>query len=359
MAVLVSSALASYGLGFVVHRLLRAHGIIDQPNERTSHTVPTVRGGGLAIMAVVFSATLLASGGRSPNINTLAVTAGAIAVISFLDDLKSLGSVTRFFCHSLAALVVLWRMGWPEITLTLTPTTTLFLPPVLGVSLGFLWLVGYTNAFNFMDGINGLAAGQALITALGSALLVGLLTDAWASEPVIVAGAIAGASAGFLPHNFPKARMFMGDVSSAPLGFSLAVLVLWISREKGWTWLVPLGLLHMNFVLDTGITLAKRIARGERWYEPHREHFYQRLVQSGRTHSFVTCWELGLQFINLGMVALYLRGGFGVRIGVVVFTVALWLVFFRVCELRWRRSENSHPTKSWLPPDKPLSERQA
>ena len=94
----------------------------------------------------------------------------------------------------------------------------------------------------------------------------------------------------------------MGDVGSAPLGFLLAFLALWAAKEHGWWLLIPLALLHANFVLDTGITFVRRVLRGEKWYDAHREHFYQRLIRSGKSHAFVTGCEMGLQLLVLGLI---------------------------------------------------------
>jgi UDP-N-acetylmuramyl pentapeptide phosphotransferase/UDP-N-acetylglucosamine-1-phosphate transferase len=157
------------------------------------------------------------------------------------------------------------------------------------------------------------------------------------SPPVLLSLVIAGACAGFLPHNFPRARMFMGDVGSAPLGFLLAALVVWIARDYGWWLLIPLGLLHANFVLDTGLTLARRVLRGERWYEAHREHFYQRLIRAGKSHPFVTGLEMALQGVVLGLMVLYLHASVPARVGLIAVVILVWLAFFAYCERLFRR----------------------
>ena len=210
------------------------------------------------------------------------------------------------------------------------------LPFALSAAIAFLWLAGYTNAFNFMDGINGLAASQAAFTGLGMALLTSVVSGPPISAPLLLSVILAGAALGFLPHNFPKTRMFMGDVGSAPLGFLLATLVLWSARDYGWSLLIPLALLHANFVLDTGITLVRRIIRRERWYAAHREHFYQRLVRSGKSHAFVTLWEMGLQMVVLALMLLYPRAGDVERLGLMGLVVAIWLAFFCYCESQFR-----------------------
>lgn len=270
----------------------------------------------------------------------------ALAVLSFFDDLKSIRVAIRLGCHLIAALVVLFVLGFSSITLGFSPDIGLLVPAALSGLLGCLWIVGYTNGFNFMDGINGIAAGQAAITGMGMALLVGLASGDFSSTPVLLSLTIAGAAIGFLPYNFPTARMFMGDVGSAPLGFLLSVLVLWLANIAGTWLLIPLALLHANFVLDTAITLVRRIARGDKWHQAHREHFYQRLVRSGRSHAFVTGWELGLQCFVLALMLLYLQVGVPLRIGLIVVVILIWLTFFVFCEFSFRRAAGLRPLTS-------------
>jgi len=261
----------------------------------------------------------------------------ALAAISFLDDLKSIRVVIRLGCHIFAAVVALSALGFSSLAPGFSPDAGLLLPAIVSAVLGCLWIVGYTNGFNFMDGINGIAAGQAAITGLGMALLAGLASGDLSSTPVLLSLAIAGAALGFLPHNFPNARMFMGDVGSAPLGFLLAVLVIWLASSAGDWLLVPLALLHANFVLDTAITLIRRVARGDKWHQAHREHFYQRLVRSGKSHAFVTGWEMVLQCFVLALMVLYLQASVPVRVGLIGLVVLIWLSFFAYCEVSFRR----------------------
>ena len=347
--VLVAAAVC-WVLGFAVNRLLLRWQIIDSPNERSSHTRPTVRGGGIAIITTVVGVGLgfICRSERQPllvaGLGTL-----ALAVVSFIDDLKSIGAAIRLGCHFLAAVAVLIALGISSITLGLSPDTGMLVPAIASGVLGCLWIVGYTNAFNFMDGINGIAGGQAAITGLGMALLTALTVGEFSSPPVLLSLAIAGAALGFLPYNFPSARMFMGDVGSAPLGFLLGFLVIWLAKSAGAWLLIPLALLHANFVLDTAITLLRRVARGEQWHEAHREHFYQRLVRSGKSHAFVTGWELGLQGLVLGLMLLYLQAGVPVRVGLIVLVVLIWLSFFAFCEISFRRSNGQRPAEGTSP----------
>jgi UDP-N-acetylmuramyl pentapeptide phosphotransferase/UDP-N-acetylglucosamine-1-phosphate transferase len=160
--------------------------------------------------------------------------------------------------------------------------------------------VGYTNAFNFMDGINGISGMQAIISGSGVAIMAVLVDQAELHSIALAAALVAGSAVGFLPHNFPRARVFMGDVGSVPIGFVTAGLGVVFAFKAGFWLLLPLVLLHSNYILDTSITLLRRIARGEKWYLPHREHFYQRLIRSGFSHSFVTFSEGCLQLATMG-----------------------------------------------------------
>ena len=336
--VVILIAVATYLLGFPVAKILARLGAVDKPNARSSHLKPVVRGGGMAMAGGAF--LLVFCGFPLPWGVTAVMLLAAlgIGVVSFYDDIKSVGAAIRFGCHSVAAIAALMVLHFSGLGLV-TGLHSLPLPVVMLLwLLGFLWIVGYTNAFNFMDGINGLAAGQAIVTGFGMALLGGLALHGYDSAPALWSMAIGSAALGFLPHNFPQARMFMGDVGSAPLGFCLAMLALWLALAAGIWLLIPLALLHANFVLDTGITLVRRILRGERWYDAHREHFYQRLIRSGKSHPFVTGLEMALQGVVLRLMVLYLHASVPVRTGLVVLVILIWLAFFAFCEHSFRRS---------------------
>ena len=340
--IILFSSLFSWIIGFSVFRFLASVGVVDQPNDRSSHTQPTVRGGGISIVVpVLVGVACLISRFQGEPLVAIGLSVMLLAIVSFIDDLKSLGAATRFGCHFLAAVVAWYALGISDMSLTLSETAKFILPQIVGTVFGILWITGYTNAFNFMDGINGIAVGQAAVTSLGAALLVSSQLDHAHSLPLLVSVCLAGATLGFLPHNFPQARMFMGDVGSAPIGFLLAVLTLWMAKVAGWWMLIPLTLLHANFVLDTAITLVRRVLRGDRWYDAHREHFYQRLIRSGRSHTFVTLLEMGLQLLVLGLMLCYLSATPLVRMILILTTIGIWLSFFIYCESCFRRCQRS------------------
>ena len=332
---------ASFVLGFPVCSLLRRMGVVDRPNNRSSHDRPTVRGGGIAIIAtIVLGAALVYVGSPSGIVIGLIGIGLGLAILSFWDDLRSIPSSIRFGGHALAALATLALLDWPQMSIGISESGTVAVWTWLGIILLFLWISGYTNAFNFMDGINGIAAGQATVTGVGMGCIAGIVSHDWTSPPVFFSIVLGTSAAGFFPHNFPRARMFMGDVSSAPLGFFLASTSIWIANSYGWDLLMPLALLHANFVLDTAITLSRRFLRGDKWYSAHREHFYQRLVRAGKTHTFVTLFEIGLQVVVAAMMIVYVHVGVAARIGLIFLVLTVWLVFFLYCEFEFRKSLN-------------------
>lgn len=331
------AALASFIAGFAAYRILLRGGVVDRPNARSSHVRPTARGGGIAILSVWCAMVALHDGSLQTRVWLAAVL--LLATVSFIDDLRSVPARWRFLCHAVAAGVLVW-LSLPVLSAPVFGDGSV-LGQVLGMTVAFCWLTGYTNAFNFMDGINGLSAGQAVVTSVGMAWLAGSATGRWDAPAIGFSLLLGGAALGFLPHNFPSARMFMGDVGSASIGFILATLVLWLGADAGWALWVPLLLLHANYVLDTGITLTRRVLAGARWYEPHREHFYQRLIRAGKSHATVTSVEMGLQVVAVVLLSFYFHASPGARIALVVAVLLQWVFFFLWAERCFRRSAGS------------------
>ena len=325
-------------LGWPICAALRRLRILDQPNQRSSHVAPTPRGGGIAILVVIVATSLWMGRAHQDRLMWIApLVAVWIGIVSLVDDVRGLSAGVRFGTHIAGALVLIWGLGF---TTSVGPMAILAeqiqLPFPLSILLMMLWLVGYTNAFNFMDGINGIAGIQAGVGALAMAAVAGVGVGQWNSAPVLVLLAVSGAALGFLPHNFPKARMFMGDVGSAPLGMLLSFLVLWICREHGFQLFIPLAMIHANFILDTSVTLLRRIARGDRWLDSHREHFYQRLVRAGLSHTAVTSWEGFLLIIASTISVLVARSSTTVQVGALMTVILIWGVFFSIAEYIFR-----------------------
>lgn len=329
---------ASVLLGFAVQRWLRARQVLDVPTSRSSHLKPTVRGGGLAIVGtIVIALAGLAWWRDAAFLGWLSIPVGLLAGISFLDDLRSVPAAIRLALHFAAAVLALWVLDWPRLEIAVVGMFSWGPPSLLGAVFAVGWLAGFPNAYNFMDGINGHAALQTVMTAGGCACIGACAAHDWAAPPVLLAVVVAGATAGFVPYNFPKARMFMGDVGSVPLGYMLAFVALWQAKLYGWHLLLPLVLLQFNFIFDAGVTLGRRMLKGERWLEPHREHFYERLALASGSHTVVTSSEMGVQLICVGLLAAsVLKPSTSGRFleAAVVF---VWLTYFAAVEIYCRR----------------------
>jgi len=335
----ISCLLACFVICFPTYKILQIYHIQDIPNHRSSHVVPTVRGGGIAILltiGLVCTFVPLFCPFRVPLLAVLALI--ILSVVSFIDDVRGLSAQIRFGTHALAAIALAWSSGLLDSNgLAASSGAKFGVPYPVIVGLMMLWMVGYTSAFNFMDGINGIASFQAGLSALAMVAVASAKMADWYTPSILIALSVSGSAFGFIPHNFPRARMFMGDVGSAPLGLMLAFLVLWICNTQGFDLLIPLVIVNLNFVLDTGITLVRRIARGDRWLEPHREHFYQRLVRSGWSHTAVTTWESVLLFSTAVVSVCVAKAGIPYQIWALVAAILLWLAFFIFADLRFKK----------------------
>ena len=333
LGALSAAMLLSFGGGFLVRRLLGIVGMWDRPNARSSHSVRTLRGGGLGIIGpyLVCLAVYVWANESSVGLGLL-IAVLIVATVSLLDDIFSLSEAIRLAGHFLGSLVFLGILGleWGEEAWWQGHRALFWF-------LALAWLVGYTNAFNFMDGINGLAALQAAITAGFTAMVVLHYEGMEMTGFILAIIVLAGAALGFAPHNFPRAQMFMGDIGSVSLGFILAATSVWAGYRYGWTILVPLTFIHANFVLDTWVTFLRRLIRGGAWWRPHREHFYQRLVRSGASHAQVTSIESILQGVAALFLWLYLVMDGPLRWLFPVCVLILWGGFFWYCEQQWLR----------------------
>ncbi|MDP2990295.1 MAG: glycosyltransferase family 4 protein [Kiritimatiellota bacterium] len=222
-----------------------------------------------------------------------------IAGVSWLDDVRSLPISIRLTIHAVSALMVMVAFGyWQNAA---APVLGILPLAVLGLPITLLWMVGLTNAYNFMDGIDGLAASQAVVAGAGWAILGGL------SDQPLISGLgvlMAASSLGFLMHNWPPARIFMGDVGSAFLGFTFAALPV-IAAPTGGRWPVIGALLVWPFVFDTAFTFLRRLRNREPVFAAHRSHLYQRLVISGLSHRRVTAIYILLSLLTTVTGVLY------------------------------------------------------
>jgi len=328
----IISAVASWLIGFPSYRVLRRIQLFDQPNSRSSHSVATVRGGGIGFALVVMILVWASNLNGPHSIWTVWIgLCGILASVSFIDDIHGLSWRARLSTHFISAAIFVSMVVDKKLCYDWDPISTTIFGCILSVS-----IAGYINAYNFMDGINGLAAGQAVITGIGTVVLTAEAGITNSRDILICISIIGGGALGFLPYNFPRPRMFMGDVGSVFLGFALMSCAVMIAARNDWAFLFPLSLLHANFILDTAITCIRRVRRGEGFYKAHREHFYQRLVRAGKGHVAVTGIEISLQVVVIAALVIYVRTSLLGKCCLAGFIVLLWLAFFAVCEASFR-----------------------
>ncbi len=260
---------------------------LDHPNERSLHDRPTPRSGGLAIVAAVFLTGLAGAVAYRAPLQLLWIGLGAlaVAVVSFLDDRMGLSPLYRLSVHAATAgLLVYAGVGLSTLAL---PGFVWPLSAPAGAALSFLFVVWMVNLYNFMDGMDGFAGGMAVI-GFGTLALLGWLAG---SELFAALNAVvAAAAAGFLAFNFPPARIFMGDVGSSTLGLLAAAFSLWGARDGVFPFWIPL-LVFSPFIADATVTLIRRLLRGEKIWQAHKTHYYQRLVRLGWGHRKTVLWE--------------------------------------------------------------------
>lgn len=289
--VVAGAALAVFLLTFGVRRYVTGLGIVDEPNHRSSHVIATPRGGGLSIVFVV--TVWLASGWLWLDLISaslaVAVLGGSIplAVVGFVDDRAGLPASVRFAVHIAAVALALLLTGGIAVA---DGSDAAWGWQVLA-GIACLW---FLNLFNFMDGIDGIAAMEAVFVSAAAALLL-----EWLGAPSGLTWtwlALAGACCGFLWHNWSPARIFMGDTGSGFLGFVIAVLLVASTRVPSfspWTAVI----LVSAFGADATVTLLRRVAHGHGWSVPHRSHVYQRLARSWSSHARVTLAYLALNVL--------------------------------------------------------------
>ncbi|WP_313296025.1 glycosyltransferase family 4 protein [Pseudomonas sp.] len=314
--VLACSWLMTAGL----RRYALERSVMDVPNARSSHTVPTPRGGGVAIVLSFLLALFGFMLTGTSQIDALVALGGAgslIAVIGFMDDHGHIAARWRLLGHFIAA-------GWMLVWLGGLAPLTIFGWQVdlgwLGGLLAAVYLVWLLNLYNFMDGIDGIASVEAITVCLGAALLYVLAgLHAFTALPLLLAAAVGG----FLFWNFPPAKIFMGDAGSGFLGIVLGGLSLqaaWLSPTLFWCWLILLGV----FIVDATYTLIRRVMRGDRVYEAHRSHAYQFAAREYGRHLPVTLAVMGINLFWLLPIAVcVLEFGLDGAVGLLVAYVPL------------------------------------
>ena len=293
--------------------------VLDRPNERSLHGLPVPRSGGIAIAAGVAACVAVSEPGTFRGVSAILAIGGALAVISLADDILALPAMLRLVVHFAAAGAAL-GMG------IRVADPMLFAVLLLAIA----W---FANLYNFMDGADGLAGGMTVF---------GFGSYAWAAYQAghialtTASGGIAISTIAFLLANFHPARLFMGDVGSVPLGFLAGALGVLGWRDAVWPLWFPV-LVFAPFVCDATLTLVKRLLRRERVWEPHRDHYYQRLVRMGFGHRATALIEYGAM-AGCSATAMFFRsadpasqaGALGAA-AVVLLAIAVWI------DARWAR----------------------
>ncbi len=292
----------------------------DRPNERSLHARPTPRLGGIGVMAA--SLPFLAAVATPP---LAAIAAGALflAIVSLLDDIRSLPIEVRLPAHAIAAGVAVLALGghgawgWLEAG---------------AAAVAIVWM---TNLFNFMDGADGLAGGMAAI-GFGALAFAAHI----AGEPAIALGslAIAAAAAGFLAHNLPPARVFLGDAGSVPLGFLAGAVGAYGAAVAAWPAWFPL-LVFSPFIVDATVTIVRRLLRGERIWKAHRSHYYQRLVLAGWSRRRLLAHAYVLMLAAAASALAALGSGWEVRCAILLAWFAVYVSLLAAIERRVGRPQ--------------------
>ncbi|NLZ11729.1 MAG: glycosyltransferase family 4 protein [Alcaligenaceae bacterium] len=338
---LVLGALLAWVLTDVLRHYALKRNVLDIPNARSSHTRPTPRGGGVAFVLVftVFAAISTALPITTPPGTWALIGASLIvAITGFIDDHHPLPARWRLVGHAAGAGILLWSFGG-------VPPLTVFGYPIhLGMAsgvLGLLYIIWLLNLYNFMDGIDGLAAAQTLCVALGGAALYSVLGHTqliWL--PLLLAGSVTG----FLIWNFPPAKIFMGDAGSGFLGITLAAFSLragHIDPNLFYCWLILSGV----FICDATFTLLRRLLNGEKVYQAHRSHAYQYASRRFASHKTVTLSVVAINLLWLFPLALL------TALRLIDGTIALLVAYAPLIALAWAFSAGKPEAR----PDTPSS----
>ena len=328
LIVALLTGFATWAAARMVLDLLAARGVIDRPNERSSHDQPVPRGGGLAVIGVVLPSWLFLAllTGILDEVWLVLVAVFVLAVVSFVDDVQGLHQLPRFAGH--VAAVVLGLALLPDSALLFGGILPFWIDRVI-TGLAWVWFI---NLFNFMDGIDGITGMETITIGAGLAMAVLILVSGqggdWSRAPL--AALLAGAAAGFLVLNWHPAKLFLGDVGSVPLGYLLGWLLVWTACVAGLWWLALL--LPLYYWADATTTLLYRAFRGEKVWRAHREHAYQIATQAGGSHAevvgLIAILNATLIVLAIIVVAGALPGWAALLAGALMTGALLWYLRF-------------------------------
>ncbi len=289
--VLVFAAVFAYLLCFPIRWVSHRYHLLDRPGKRSSHETPTPRTGGVAIILGGLLATLLVTD-ATMSFWTATLIGGWVALASLVDDIKPISPIFRLIIQTVVAGLTVWKIDLVPRTLGL-PYIDVHWPYWVGLILATFFVVMVVNFYNFMDGINGQAGFQGLLAGVTFSCM---LYFGHSGNSVYAAAALGGACMGYLPHNFPKAHLFMGDVGSTTLGFGLAMLCLLGGTRTGLPWMafiLPLAF----FILPPAITVSKRVLTGHNPLRAHREFHHHLLLRCGWDHYRATRMQTNVMFL--------------------------------------------------------------
>lgn len=274
--------------------------ISNIPNERSSHSIPTPRGGGIFIVVGTLLSLLVSTFvlGTDAILSSSIIGISIIATIGFIDDIRSLPSLLRLAGHVAGGAIILyWAFDYHSVGIA------------IGVALiGAIWLVGCLNIYNFMDGIDGIATCQGIVASI---VLIVISRQEANLTSLVISASILGGLISFLFFNWSPAKVFMGDSASGMLGYSFAMLPIILGQgnlSTSWVFVNITALSLFPFLFDGAFTLIRRLIRKENVLEAHRSHLYQRWVQSGRSHRFVsTCYALAASYSRIFALLVYVN----------------------------------------------------
>lgn len=303
----------SFGLTYFVKIIAKRKSLIDIPNERSSHVIPTPRGGGIAIAGTWFATIsyLFYINKIESNLYFALMSGLLISGVSFIDDIYNLKSLPRLIIQALATVIALYFVGG---LIKIDFGFFVFENKIILTAFAFIGVIWFINLFNFIDGIDGYASSEAIFVTLAMA---GLLGD---KVLLILALAVLG----FLPWNWQKAKIFMGDVGSTLLGFTIAVFAIYYQNNNSSSIIIWLMLTSL-FWFDATFTLYRRYRNNEKLSQAHRKHAYQRITQAGFSHQRTVIYSICINIVFYGLTIFayykptYLIGCFIINLGLLFY----------------------------------------
>lgn len=328
--------------------------ILAHPNERTLHSMPTPQTGGLAVIGsvvigLILAASILAITQPSKAVLPKGLASGSvwivismllIFVVSFIDDCIGLPVILRLGVQAVSAFIIIGGVGLTLSSIPIPGGPNILLG-IAAIPVSILVLLWMANLYNFMDGMDGFAGGM---TFFGFGFLAYFGWHAHFPVMLIIATFVSMGALGFLVHNFPPARIFMGDAGSITLGFLAGTLMILGVRDGIFEIWVPV-IIFSPFIVDATVTLFRRVLRRKKIWEAHREHYYQRLVLSGWSHRRVVLAEYGVMGLCGGLAVLYHHSTDTVQFIILGAWVAMFLLLGRLVSRLERKRKYSHPVR--------------